>query len=187
MKAIIRTTIRIILIIMALQLLNLIYNSAMNILVYQPSYIYDYSVHPSVITLTLSITGILVLLILWWKTDWLMRVLAGEISDQGLVINIPKLELFDFAIRILGIYLIVRYIPLLIGLIAYRISIAITSPEEFYIYYTPVAYEIERWVSTSFYIIIGVLLTSGMNGMKTIGRIINNFWNKAILSSEDAE
>ena len=185
MKAIIRTTIRIILIIMALQLLSLIYSSAMNILVYQPSYSYDYTVHPSVITLALSITGILVLLILWWKTDWLMRVLAGEISDQELVISSSKLELFDFAIRILGIYLIVRYIPLLIGLIAYRISIVITSLEEPYM--PPIAYEIERWVTTSFYILIGVLLTSGMKGMKTIGRIINNFWNKAILSSEDAE
>jgi hypothetical protein len=185
MKAIIRTTIRIILIIMALQLLSLIYGSAMNILVYQPSYHYEFSVHPSFIALALSITGILVLSVLWWKTDWLIRVLAGEISDQELVISISKSELFDFAIRILGIYLIVKYIPLLMGLIAYRMS-AVIAPEE-HMFHMPQTYEIEWWVKISFYILIGVFLASGMKGMKTIGRIISNFWNKATLSSDNAE
>ena len=185
MKVIIRTTIRIILIIMALQLLSLIYGSAMNMLVYQPSYSYEYAVHPSVITLALSITGILVLAVLWWKTDWLMRVLAGEIGDQELVISISKPELFDFAIRILGIYLIVKYIPLLMGLIAYRVA-AIIVPEE-HLSYMPQTYEIEWWVKISFYILIGIFLTSGMKGMKTIGRIISNFWNRATLSSDNSE
>jgi hypothetical protein len=159
----------------------------MDILVYQPSYIYEYAIHPSVITLVLSIIGIIVLSVLWWKTDWFMRILAGEISDQEPVISISKPELFDFAIRILGIYLVVRYIPLLIGLIAYRISIAIASPEEFYLYNTPLVYEIEQWVVVSFYILIGLFLASGIKGMKTIGRIIRNFWNRAILSSGDID
>ena len=185
MKTIIRTTIRIILIVMALQLLSLIYNSAMNILVYQQSYNYEYAVHPSFITLALSIAGILVLSILWWKTDWLMRMLAGEISDQELVISTSKPELFDFAIRILGIYLIVKYIPLLMGLIAYRVA-AIIVPDE-HLSYMPPTYEIEWWVKISFYILIGIFLTSGMKGTKTIGRIITNFWNRATLSTKNTE
>ena len=85
-------------------------------------YTYSYFVFPVVLY-------ILILCVLWWKTNWLVRFLAGSAPDDSLVITTSNIDLFIVALRILGIFLIVNAIADLIGLISYHFSIHEIYPE----------------------------------------------------------
>ena len=122
MRSLTKVAIRIILIFLFLKIIVALYNQITYYLIYLNRYPSEGYLLEILILVGAGIVGTLILWILWWKTDWLVRVLAGNIPDDLLVVSTSNLDLFKVIIRIIGIYLIVTTIPHLIGLIGYRLS-----------------------------------------------------------------
>lgn len=129
------------------------------------------------------LVGALILYILWRKTDWLVRILAGNINENELVISTSNLDLIRVTMGILGIYLLITSIPDLIGISAYHIFITNNLSDRNW-FTEDKALLIERLVTTICSILIGIWLVSGLRGIKGIIKGINNFWNKAKITND---
>ena len=183
MRALIKAAIRIIIIIMFLRLVySLIqYVSAIFTSLKYTSPIYILGM------IAVGLIGILVLYLLWRKTDWLVRILAGNIKDNELVIKTSNLDLIKVAMGILGIYLLVTSVPDLFGLLVYHIHITKVAPD-LLLMPTEQALEIKQWVTTTITILVGVWLVSRLRGIEGIVKLINNVWNKGqIIDNDDDE
>jgi hypothetical protein len=184
MRVIIKTAVRVIIIVMALKLLYAGFNLANTVILYQ-RYELPLPVYIFVIVLGLFILGVLLLWLLWWKTDWLVKILAGDIDEQELIINTTNLDLFWLAIRILGVYILVGAVSDLFGRVAYQIYIEnqleglrFLSPEE-------QAMEISQWIKVVVTVLIGVFLVSGVKGVcRGFCKGVKNFWKRAELSDK---
>jgi hypothetical protein len=127
------------------------------------------------ILLIVGITVIfyIILTLLWWKTDWLVNVLAGRVSNHELIITSSNLDLFRVAIRILGLYLLVDSIALLIGLIGYHFSL---PPQYLDLAIETHANEIKNFFVLGTKIVLGAILLLGFkNIFKTVDRIDDKF------------
>ncbi|MFH1032275.1 MAG: hypothetical protein V1767_06920 [Chloroflexota bacterium] len=114
-----------------------------------------------------SLIGLLILWAMWWKTDAIVRILVGNISENELVINTSNLDLIKVSMRILGIYLLATSIPDLFGLIAYHIQNVNLYVELNNIDPKLQADEIKWWVTTGVTILIGIWLVLGSRGIVT--------------------
>jgi hypothetical protein len=61
----------------------------------------------------------LILITLWWKTDRIIKFIAGDISENGIVITTSNSELFRVIMRILGVFLIVTNIAYIVVILGY--------------------------------------------------------------------
>jgi hypothetical protein len=109
--------------------------------------------------LGVDIAGLILLCILWWKTDWLAKLLGVNTDDNALVIKTSNVGFLTVAIQIIGIFFIITSIPDFIGLAVYHIQMRDTFPG-----YDLSEYQIQetkQWVITSLTFILGLLLASG--------------------------
>jgi hypothetical protein len=174
MRLAIKAFIRILLIFIALQTVLHIVNYVHNMLFYHRMYPEDYDLFlPVIILVAAVLILILVIYVLWWKTDWLVRVVSGRTREKELVITTSNLDLFKVAMRILGIVLLVNAIPTLIGLIGYHFSI----PQEYreFSSYSQSAGEIKEFIIVGVKILFGVWLIVGSKG---IVKAIDKVWSR---------
>ena len=119
------------------------------------------------------------LVLLWFKTNWLVRIFAGNADEHAMVIETSESSLLRVALRIIGFYLIAISIPTLLGEVASQWVWASTYGEVPYIQHDVSSY-IARWVKMIFTLLVGIWLASGMVGAKQV----QNFWNSASFSSK---
>jgi hypothetical protein len=158
MKALIKAVIRIIILVIGIQLLFAIFNEV--------SWFFTDNVFSDKNTLKLieiiigvGIIELAVLFVMWKKTSWLVKILAGDINDNILAINTSNLALISIAIQILGIYMIVNFLPDLLGLTYNRFRM-----QQIYAGYSNSELgiqEIKLWVITIAKLLIGIWLASG--------------------------
>lgn len=111
-----------------------------------------------------------ILSLLWWKTDWLVNVLAGKVSNHELIIATSNLDLFKVAIRILGIFLLITSIPALVGLIGYHFS----YPDDLFNTYAGIQpQEIRELIIIGMKILIGIGMILGTKGIYRVIDIID--------------
>ncbi len=106
-----------------------------------------------------DIFGLIVLCFLWWKTDWLVKLLCGKMDNGALVINTSNIDFITVMIQIIGIYLVVTSIPDFIGLAVYYVQIRSKYPgfdiSEYQVQ------ETKQFVITGVTFVIGLLMLSG--------------------------
>ncbi len=158
MRFIIKAAIRIIILIMGLRLLLILFNYISS-LFYDTGIFRDENIFGYLGTfLGVDIAGLIVLGILWWKTDWLVKKFYGNIEDSSLVINTSNIDFITVTIQIIGIYLVVTSIPDFAGLAVYHFQMQTKFPgfdlSEFQVQ------ETKQWITTSVTFVIGLLLAS---------------------------
>ena len=169
MKSHIKVIIRIILIFLLLDLLIMLTSYSAMISTYGDMY------PELLIYIGVGIIGTLILGFLWWQTDWLVSVLAGNLPEDSLVISTSNLDLFKMALRLLGFFLIFSALPDLVGHIGYRLSFPFD-------YYEPNQFQAAlrgELLNITVTLLLGLLLTS--IGGKPV-RSIRGFWNPASLT-----
>ena len=116
------------------------------------------------------IISILILVFFWWKTNWLVNILAGRVSNHELIISTTNIDLIKVSMRILGIWLVADSLPKLVGLIGYHITLPSSD-----LLVDIHAQEIENWITTAGKIIVGFWLVLGTRG---IYRAFDKLWDK---------
>jgi hypothetical protein len=116
------------------------------------------------IIIGVTIISLVILALLWLRTDWIVHVLTGKTYDRELVINTSNVDLMKVAMRILGIYLLVDGIPSLLGLIGYHF--AIKEPDLMGNNY--IANEVSKFVIVCVKIFAGIWLVLGTKGIYSI-------------------
>ncbi len=123
--------------------------------------------------LLIMVFAILVLYFGWRKTDNIVRILAGDLNEDGLVISTSNFDLHRTLMMFLGAYLIVTSVPNLAGLSANYLFLRIQVPG-----YPGdkgmSASEISNLVVQTVSLLLGIWL---MAGGKTIAKIIRNIYN----------
>jgi len=175
MRSIIRAAIRIILIVFCVQLVLSLINQINIAIINERRFGYEnssYNVDVEIgILVAAFIIGIVILYFLWRKTDWLVRVLAGEMDDSVLTVNTTNLDLISVAIRLLGIYLLATLIPRLIGDIQFYFSIQEILSDA---YASDKAAAIKPIIVNTITILIGAGMVMGTRRItKTIDKIMN--------------
>ena len=177
MRSLIKAAIRIIIILFFFQLLRQ-FLSAISSFTYMSHYSgYEDIAFPLAIVIATGIVAIIVLVVLWIKTDWLVKVIAGDLNENELVINTSNSDLIKTALRILGLFLLITSIPELLGLASYHIRIEnelsnafmSLSPEQ-------KAHLTQEWILLIVKIIIGIWLTTGLKGGKPVADGVSRFW-----------
>jgi hypothetical protein len=186
MKSIIKAAIRIIIIIIFVRSLVMLVNNLANLRVMSVQIqLYDepqstiYYLYGIYIVGFLVVTAILFLI--WKKTDWIVKILAGGLNENELNINTSNMDLIKVAMYILGMYLIVTSIPDLFGLLAYHLRL---TGEESELIYTAQqkASTIQHFVTSGITIVIGTWLVLGNRG---IAKAIDNILNAPISKEKD--
>jgi hypothetical protein len=124
MKTLIRAAVRIIIIVMFVMMVKmLLVNIQWTALNFRDGSIRQISYYQ--IGLTVDQFGVYsaILALLWLRTDWIVRVIAGNIDDSELVISTSNLDLIRVSMQILGMVLLATSIPKLLGLGAYYFRI----------------------------------------------------------------
>ena len=180
MRSIIKTAVRIIILIMFVMLLKIVLSNVQWVIMLPRLGIEQNLLYYTGVIGGLFIIGTLVLYFLWRKTDWIVRTIAGDLNDNELVIKTSNLDLLKVAMRMFGIFLLVTSIPELIGLSAYHIRLTTASE----LIYSPVeqATTIMNFVSSIITIAIGAWLVIGTRG---IAKVIDNVMNAPISKVEE--
>ena len=184
MRSLIRAAVRIIIIVMFVMMVKmLIVNiqwTAMNF--------HDESIRQILyyqIGLTVGQFGVYsaILALLWLKTDWIVRFIAGNIDDSEIVISTSNLDLVKVAMQILGMVLLATSIPKLLGFGAYHFRI-LDMVEKLDVPSSAVsrATELESFVTIMVTLLIGLWLTIGTRG---IVKAIDNVMNAPISKVEE--
>ncbi|MBM4432986.1 MAG: hypothetical protein FJ025_03210 [Chloroflexi bacterium] len=193
MRTIIKVALRIVIILAFIQVLQFLINNVSYSLVSSRMIPYEDVPYPLAYSLIIFITpaavAIAILVLLWRKTDWLVKVLAGNIDENALVINTSNSDFIKVVMRVLGIILIFISIPNLFGMIAYSASNSVffsglTIPPQMQ------SNEIERWVTVAVKLLVGLLLATGAippsaNRRESIRKIVKKIWNAG--TSEEAD
>jgi hypothetical protein len=115
--------------------------------------------------LALLIAGLLVsafiLWIFWWKAGSLTKLLAGNIEDNKLFINIVNTDLIRLALLFIGVILVISSIPDLVGLIGYHIRLTNLS-QGMTLDLDVKANELKFWIVAIASIVIGLGLVFGI-------------------------
>jgi hypothetical protein len=161
MHTLIKAAVRLVIILMSLQLLTLFANGLANIV--------------DLLIIGVALVGALILYILWRKSDWLVKKLAGDINENELVINTSNLDLINVVMRVIGMFLILISIPKLAGLIAYRGVLANAYTDMLLASNArATASEIKEWITNIGTLLIGLWLALGGAG---IVQVFNKIWN----------
>jgi hypothetical protein len=173
MKTIIKAIIKIIALVFALKLLSPLLGGIANVMMaYRDNG--QYTLIYSVSVLLLILIAALVLYFGWWKTDRIVRLIAGDLKENALAISTSNVDLYRVILSVLGIYLLATSVPNLFGLISEHFYYAQMYPG---ISFEPntTANEIKGWVSQGVYILIGIWLTVGS---KPIAKFFVRIWKQ---------
>ena len=114
-----------------------------------------------------------ILFLLWWKTDWIVKIVLGVLDENELSINTSNKDLIKVAMYILGLWLLVTSIPDLFGIFAYQIRLMEENPDLIYTAGQQ-AVTIRDVVSYVITIVIGAWLVLGNKGIsKVIDTVMN--------------
>jgi len=177
MHTLIKAAVRLGIILMSLQLLISFANGLASILnIFNPQYSSGFELYLGLaIIIGVALIGALILYILWRKSDWLVRKLAGDINENELVINTSNLDLINVVMRVIGMFLILISIPKLAGLIVYRGVLANAYTDMLLASNArAMASEIKEWITVIGTILIGLWLALGGAG---IVQVFNKIWN----------
>lgn len=182
MRSIVKAIIRIILVFLFVEML-LAFIRYGGIIWSSTSRYSDWDIYPEILILIgAQAIAFLVLWILWWKTDWLVRFLVRKAPDDSLVITTSNLDLFIVALRILGIFLIVTAVADLVGHISYYLSFDKTYPEAIR---SQVNNDLIRNLSVSITtLIIGLVLA--FSGSKLFNPL-RNLWSTGSLTGKKSD
>ena len=129
MRSLIKAAIRIIIILFFFKLLYWSINQ-IYFLIRTREYTDYYNVAvPFIIFIGLTVVGFIILFILWKKTDWLVKLVVGDLNENELVINTSNLDLIYSVLRIFGIFLLITALPELLGLAFYHVRLSIEYSE----------------------------------------------------------
>ena len=181
MRSIIKAAVRVIIIIIFVSLLKHVISTLQWLITIPNNYMI-----PQDLPYLIGIVGgpfiifTLILYFLWRNTDWIVRVIAGNLNDNELVIKTSNLDLVKVFMRIFGIFLIVTSIPELFGLAVYHIVLII--PDE--LMYSPISR------ATTLMNIVTIVLTMGVGtwlviGTRGITKVIDNVMNAPISEVEE--
>jgi hypothetical protein len=130
----------------------------------------------SLIGAVVIVTGIL--LMLWAKVDWLSKLLVNTTDDNPITINTASADLFQTAMRVIGLVLVVGFLPDLFGRIAYDVNIGAFISSE-YGRSIPTSAVTSQANQIREYVVIGTKLLVGLYlllGVKGIYRTLNYAW-----------
>lgn len=117
MRTLTRAAVRIILAVMFLQT----FFTAINYLVNLSRYSVQSIGLGLLLILGVSVISFVILGLLWWRTDWLVNLLAGRVSNHELIITTTSTDFFCAALRVLGFYLLADAVPALLGLLGHHL------------------------------------------------------------------
>jgi hypothetical protein len=180
MKTIIKAIIKIIALVFALQLLSPLVANIITVIRMYNDNIYTGNGQGILIyflaeALFIILIAALVLYFGWWKTDKIVRLIAGDLKENALVVSTSNVNLYRVILSVLGICLLVTSVPSLLGLISYHIYGAQTYSDIFRPPPDVVASEIERWVLQIVTFLIGIWLTVGS---KPIAKFFVRIWKQ---------
>ena len=123
MRALLRAIFRVFLIFAFIQLtsylINFISNFSPNNYNGLPE---DYNSLPYILGATIVyIVLTFVLLLLWWKTDRVIKFVSGDISDNEIVIHTSNDELYRVIMQIIGIIIVILNVPEFLVTLCYNI------------------------------------------------------------------
>jgi hypothetical protein len=171
MRTLTRAIIRIMLIVMFLSTLLTFIRYLEGILVTLPRAGIQATWFEFFLLIASAIISLMILSFFWWKTNWLVNVLAGRVSNHELIITTSNVDLVKVAMRILGIWLLADSLPSLVGLIGYHIAL---PPQDIVDKYTH-ATEIKNWLFAGSKTLVGFWLVLGTRG---IYRALDKLWDK---------
>jgi hypothetical protein len=162
MRMFVRAAVRVILIALCLEIVLYAWRNIVYVVTVFPRMTAEDYWPQILIIIGAAIIGFIILALLWWRTDWLVRLLTGRVYDRELVISTSNVNLMKVAMRIVGIILLVNAIPSLLGLIGYHFSI----PSIYLDDRRPA--EIQEGIIIGVKIILGIFLVYGTKGMSKI-------------------
>jgi hypothetical protein len=148
-----------------LLLLQNFISSLRNTIVTRQAYSSNFVLDLSILILSFLIIAF-IYFVFWLKTDWVVKLLAGNMDDNSLTITTSSSKLFKIAIRFLGILLVVTSIPPLLGLAGRHLYWASRSPEYGIIPSEIEVQEIEEWIINGSTLLIGIGLMIGTKSFK---------------------
>ena len=127
--------------------------------------------------------GTLILGLLWWKTDWLVRVLTGRQNVNTVAINMSESLIIQTAFRITGLVLVVWGLPDLLGVLGYYARINGLNSSLYDL--TRDMANVTRWlIADGMKVVFGIVLLVGTrNTMKLLERL----WDKAHMADHAPE
>lgn len=130
-----------------------------------------------------SLVGVLLLWVLWMKTDRVVNLLTGKQDTGTVVISTTNFDFMQAAVRIIGLILILWGLPDLFGAISYLVGL---NPAYFETYRlsTEVASGIRWLVTAAAKIILGTILVLGW---RQLVNTINKYWDKARMMKDTTE
>lgn len=170
MRTLTRAAVRIILAIMFLQT----FFTALNYLVNLSRYSVQSIGLGLLLILGVSVISFIILGLLWWRTEWLVNLLAGRVSNHELIITTTNTDFFRVSLRVLGFYLLADAIPALLGMLGHHLyysSLDIYSD-------SIIAGNIRDLITIGAKILIGIGLIIGTRG---ISKTASNRSNKAVI------
>ena len=174
MKTIIKAIIKIIALVFAIKLLSPLIGSITNVIMMYKDNMYtdngQYILIYLAEALFIIIVSALVLYFGWWKTDKIVRLIAGDLKENAIVVSTSNVDLYRVILSVLGIYLLATSVPNLLSLISYHFYYAQMYPD---IGLPPdmVANEIGRWVFQIVTFLLGIWLAVGS---KPIAKFFSN-------------
>lgn len=165
MRTLIKAAIRILIIVMTLQMLLSLVNSLVLLFSYPPIYgefnapYFWGNLATNIFSFLITI---LILFIVWRKTDWLVGLIAEEINDTELTINTNNVELITVVVRILGIVLLVTNLRLLVALIGNRWILGSIYPD---VYIQTSVNDMRQWIAAIVGLLLGIWLVLGGKGI----------------------
>lgn len=127
-------------------------------------------------TLIPFLISVVLLAVLWWRTDWLVRFLTGGQNVNSVIVSTSNVHLVQLAVRIIGIVMVALVIPDLIGLIGYYAMI--TDQRDFVWLAETRATLVRQVLEVGVRLIVGIVLLLGTRG---VVRAIDIVWDKVHL------
>ena len=137
-----------------------------------------------IVLILLSLLEFALLLFIWIKADKIVEIVAGKVDDQKPAISVVGNEITTIALRVLGIYLILRSIPQIAGQVVYQVA-ANNSQPGFGYSLSPSDYR--QWAVQLFTLLIGLGLVVGAGRIKSAGKALANFWKFGNTSCPEPE
>ncbi len=155
MRAIIKASIRLIIVYLFISLILVLNNGISQVIINDRNFNFpsdeSYVTTGIIAVVIATLVSTFILIVLWLKTDWIVRKLAGEIDERQLVISTSNVDLFQVGLKFLGFFLIFNSIPRVLGQIAFEISL----PDEPELVVTTSSSVIRQFVTDGARILIG--------------------------------
>ena len=182
MKTIIKAIIKIIALVFALTLLSPLISSITNVIMFYTDNMYtdngQYTLVYLAEALFIILISVLILYFGWWKTDKIVRLIAGDLKENAIVVSTSNADLYRVILSVLGIYLLATSVPNLLSLTSYHIYNAQMYSDVLLPPPYMVADEIGRWVFQIATFLLGIWLAVGSKPIAKFFSRIPKFFSR---------